>query len=63
MTVEAGAAYRHKMATVLQNQLDLDNIHIAEPLPVEDATAQEEYVGQQAEPEQQEVKNPNIFVH
>jgi hypothetical protein len=52
--------YRHKLAMVLRNQLDLDSNQIAEPLPVEDAPVQGHEEHQQPDLEQQEVKNPKI---
>jgi hypothetical protein len=52
--------YRHKLAMVLRNRVDLFDIQIAEPLPVEDAPVHGEEEQHQPDLEQQDVNNPKI---
>ena len=47
--------YRHKLASIVQDQSELDDIEFTEPLPVEDASDQGESDPQHADLEQPEV--------
>ncbi len=48
--------YRHKMARILQNHLDPNELPVTEPLPVEEAAEHKEDVHQQVDVEENKVR-------
>jgi hypothetical protein len=54
--------FRHKMQTILRNQLEEESAELTEPMPVEDAYQPAEEPDHAEDPVYPEVKSPMIFL-